>query len=47
MVYGFLMTGIALAVLVVWGLIEIRRIDRIIAAVDRRLGSSEKEKDRS
>jgi hypothetical protein len=47
MVYGFLLTGIALVVLVVWGLIEIRRIDRIIAAVDRKLGPPEKEKDRS
>jgi hypothetical protein len=38
MFWGFLATGAALLVMLVWSLVEIRRIDRIIAGVDRRLG---------
>ena len=47
MFYGFLLTGIALLILLVWGALEIRRVDRIIAEADRKLGSPEKGKDGS
>jgi hypothetical protein len=41
MFWGFLFTAGAVAVLVIWGLVEIFRVDRIIEKVDRELAEKE------
>jgi len=46
MLFGFLLTGLCILFLVVLGLIEIRRVDRIIEKVDQDLGPPEEEEDR-
>ena len=41
MFWGFVLTAGAVAVLVIWGLVEIFRVDRIIEKVDRELAENE------
>jgi len=41
MFWGFVLTAGAVAVLVIWGLVEIFRIDRIIEKIDRELAENE------
>lgn len=47
MFLGLLLTGISLLILIFWSLWEMRRIDRIIEEVDRKLGPPEEGKDRA
>ena len=47
MFFGLLLTGIALLILLVWARREVRRVDRIIEEVDRKLGPPEEGKDRA
>jgi|GEM_PF-4216351 len=41
MFWGFVLTGVALAFMVIWALIEIFRVDRIIEQVDRELANND------
>ncbi len=46
MYYGFLLTGVCITALVICCLIEVRRVDRIIERVDRRIGQPEEQQDK-
>ena len=37
MFWGFVLTAAALAIMMVWALIEVFRVDRVIEKVDRRI----------